>query len=113
MIGGGGEKKTLRMVAQYADACNIFGTPETVQAKFAVLKQHCDTLGRDFGAIEKTALGTVDLQPGKMRVKDVIARCEGLAAIGVQHAIFNIPNVHDIWPLEIFGREIIPAVAGL
>jgi F420-dependent oxidoreductase-like protein len=113
MIGGGGEKKTLRMVAQYADACNIFGPPETVQAKFEVLKHHCDALGRDYGTIEKTTLGTVDLQPGKMSVKDVIARCEVLAAIGVQHAIFNMPNVHDIRPLEIFGREIIPAVAGL
>jgi len=113
MIGGGGEKKTLRMVAQYADACNIFGPPETVRTKFAVLKQHCDALGRDYGTIEKTTLGTVDLQPGKMSAKDVIAHCEVLAAIGVQHAIFNMPNVHDIRPLEIFGREIIPVVAGL
>ncbi len=113
MIGGGGEKKTLRMVAQYADACNIFGPAETVRAKFAVLKQHCDALGRDYGTIEKTTLGTVDLRPGKMSVNDVIAHCEVFAAIGVQHAIFNMPNVHDIRPLEIFGREIIPAVAGL
>src|SRR5450631_611108 len=113
MIGGGGEKKTLRMVAQYADACNIFGPPDTVRAKLAVLKQHCDALGRDYGAIEKTTLGTVDLEPGKMHAKDVIAHCEALAAIGVQHAIFNMPNVHEIRPLEVFGREIIPAVAGL
>jgi len=113
MIGGGGEKKTLRMVAQYADACNIFGPPETVRDKFAILKQHCDALGRDYATIEKTTLGTVDLQPGKMSAKDVIAHCEALAAIGVQHAIFNMPNVHDIRPMEVFGREIIPAVAGL
>jgi len=113
MIGGGGEKKTLRMVAQYADACNIFGPPETVRIKLAILQQHCDALGRDYGTIEKTTLGTVDLQPGKMSAKDVIAHCEALATIGVQHAIFNMPNVHDIRPLEIFGREIIPAVAGL
>jgi F420-dependent oxidoreductase-like protein len=113
LIGGGGEKKTLRLVAQYADACNIFGPPDTVRAKLAVLKQHCDALGRDYGAIEKTTLGTVDLEPGKMHAKDVIAHCEALAAIGVQHAIFNMPNVHEIRPLEVFGREIIPAVAGL
>jgi F420-dependent oxidoreductase-like protein len=113
LIGGGGEKKTLRLVAQYADACNIFGPPETVRAKLSVLKQHCDTLSRDYRAIEKTTLGTVDLEPGKMHAKDVIAHCEALAAIGVQHAIFNIPNVHEIRPLEVFGREIIPAVAGL
>jgi len=113
LIGGGGEKKTLRLVAQYADACNIFGPPDTVRAKLAILKQHCDALGRDYGAIEKTTLGTVDLEPDKMHAKDVIAHCEALAAIGVQHAIFNMPNVHEIRPLEVFGREIIPAVAGL
>jgi F420-dependent oxidoreductase-like protein len=113
MIGGSGEKKTLRMVAQYADACNIFGPPEVVLNKLTILKQHCDALGRDYGAIEKTTLGTVDLQPGMMSAKEVIARCRALAAIGVQHAIFNMPNVHEIRPLEIFGREIIPAVAGL
>ncbi len=112
LVGGGGEKKTLRLVAQYADACNLFGPPEMVSAKLAVLKRHCDTLGRDYGAIEKTSLGTVDLQPGKMHAKDVIARCKAFAAVGVQHAIFNMPNVHEIRPLEIFGREIIPAVAG-
>jgi F420-dependent oxidoreductase-like protein len=113
MIGGGGEKKTLRMVAQYADACNIFGPPETVRSKLSVLKQHCEALGRDYSTIEKTTLGTVDLQPGKMSAKDVIALCEALAAIGVQQAIFNMSNVHDIRPLEIFGREIIPMVASL
>jgi F420-dependent oxidoreductase-like protein len=113
LIGGGGEKKTLRLVAQYADACNLFGAPEMVSAKLAILKQHCDALGRDYGSIEKTTLGTVDLQPGKMNANDVIAQCKALAAVGVQHAIFNMPNVHEIRPLEIFGREIIPAVAGL
>jgi alkanesulfonate monooxygenase len=113
LIGGGGEKKTLRLVAQYADACNIFGPPQTVRTKLAVLQQHCDALGRDYGSIEKTTLGTVELEPGKMQAKDVIAQCEALAAVGVQHAIFNMPNVHEIRPLEVFGREIIPALAGL
>jgi F420-dependent oxidoreductase-like protein len=113
LVAGGGEKKTLRMVAQYADACNLFGPPETVSAKLAILKQHCDALGRDYGSIEKTTLGTADVQPGKMTANDVIAQCKVLAAMGVQHAIFNIPNVHEIRPLEVFGREIIPAVAGL
>jgi alkanesulfonate monooxygenase len=112
LIGGGGEKKTLRLVAQYADACNLFGPPATVSAKLAVLRQHCDALGRDYGAIEKTSLGTVDLQPGKMTASDVIAHCRALSAAGIQHALFNMPNVHELRPLEIFGREIIPAVAG-
>jgi len=113
LVGGGGEKKTLRLVAQYADACNLYGPTETVSAKLAILKQHCAALGRDYASIEKTTLGTVELQPGKMTAKDVIGQCKALADIGIQHAIFNMPNVHTIAPLEVFGREIIPAVAGL
>ena len=113
MVAGGGEKKTLRLVAQYGDACNLFGTPETVGPKLTILKRHCDALGRDYASIEKTTLGTAELAPGKMRADDVIAHCRRLAALGVQHAIFNMPNVHEIRPLELFGREIIPAVADL
>jgi F420-dependent oxidoreductase-like protein len=113
LIAGGGEKKTLRLVAQYADACNLFGPPQTVSAKLAILKEHCSALGRDYGSIEKTTLGTVDLAPGKMTAQQVVALCRALADIGVQHAIFNLPNVHEIRPLEVFAREIIPAVAAL
>jgi alkanesulfonate monooxygenase len=112
LVAGGGERKTLRMVAQYADACNLFGPPASVSAKLAILKQHCEALGRDYGEIEITTLGTVDLQPGKMKAGEVIANCRALAGLGVHHAIFNIPTVHELEPLEIFGREIIPAVAG-
>lgn len=113
LIGGSGERKTLRLVAQYANACNLYGTPATVKAKLAVLKAHCETLGRDYQSIEKTTIGAVDLSPGRMNAADVIAQCRALAGIGVQHAIFSLPNVHEIRPLELFGREIIPAVAGL
>jgi len=112
MVGGGGEKKTLRLVAQYADACNLFGDPPAVKAKLDVLRQHCDRLGRDFGTIDTTVLNTVHVAPGKMSAKDVIEKCRGFADVGVKHVIFNMPNVHEIAPLETFGREIIPAVAG-
>jgi F420-dependent oxidoreductase-like protein len=112
LVAGGGEKKTLRLVAQYADACNLFGPPEKVAAKLAILRQHCASLGRDYAAIEKTTLATVDLRPGRMTPQEVIALCRDYAAIGVQQAIFNIPNVEELAPLEVFGREIIPAVAG-
>jgi len=113
LVAGGGEKKTLRLVAQYGDACNLFGSPEAVAAKLAILKQHCATLGRDYATIEKTSLGTVELRPGKLRAADVIALCRRYAEVGIDHAIFNMPNVHEIEPLEIFGREVIPAVASL
>ena len=111
LIAGGGEKKTLRMVAQYADACNVYGPVETVRAKLAILQEHCSALGRDYDSIEKTTLGTVELQPGKMSASQVIAQCKALNDLGVDQAIFNMPNVHEMKPLEIFGKEIIPAVA--
>jgi F420-dependent oxidoreductase-like protein len=115
LIGGMGEKRTLRLVAQYADACNLFLSMglDVVRSKLSVLKKHCETLGRDYAEIEKTTLSTVHLANDKMSVSDVIGQCRDLASIGIQHAIFNMPNVHEITPLEIFAREIIPAVAGL
>ncbi len=115
MIGGGGEKKTLRLVAQYADACNLFGRmgTDTLRSKLDILKKHCEQVRRDYAAIEKTTLSTAELASGKQSAKDVIEECRGLAALGIQHCIFNMPNVHDITPLEIFGKEIIPEVAGL
>jgi F420-dependent oxidoreductase-like protein len=115
LIGGAGEKKTLRLVAQYADACNLFGGAglETVGHKLDVLKQHCEQLGRDYATIEKTVLVSAFLAPGHNSVADVIAQCRQLAGIGIQHAIFNMPNVHEITPLQTFGKEIIPAVAAL
>jgi F420-dependent oxidoreductase-like protein len=112
LIAGGGEKKTLRLVAQYADACNVYGPVATVRAKLAILQEHCNTFGRDYASIEKTTLGTIELGSGKMGASEVIAQCRALSEIGVDQAIFNMPNVHEIKPLEIFGKEIIPAVAG-
>jgi len=116
MIGGGGEKKTLRLVAQYADACNLFmgsggSSLATVKHKLAVLKAHCDDLGRDYNSIERTTLGTADLS--KNTAAELIAHCHELASIGVQHAIFNLPDYDDLGVIETFKREIIPAVAGL
>jgi alkanesulfonate monooxygenase SsuD/methylene tetrahydromethanopterin reductase-like flavin-dependent oxidoreductase (luciferase family) len=115
LIGGGGEKKTLRLVAMYADACNLFAQigNEAVRNKLEILKKHCEDVKRDYAVIEKTTLGTVHLASDKMSAKDVIEQCRALADIGITHAIFNMPNVHEIKPLEIFGREIIPALSGL
>jgi F420-dependent oxidoreductase-like protein len=115
MIGGMGEKKTLRLVAQYADACNLFlrAGLDTLVHKMDVLRRHCDDLGRDFEEIECTTLGTVHLAPDEMTAKDVISTCQDLAGLGISHAIFNMPNLHEISPLETFGREIIPATSEL
>lgn len=115
MIGGMGPQKTLRMVAQYADACNFFegAGDAALQSALDTLKGHCDTLGRDYAAIEKTSLGTAHLAPGHDTVASVMERLRKLAGMGFSHAIFNLPNVYDITPLETFAREIIPAAADL
>jgi len=115
LIGGMGEHKTLRLVAQYADACNLFARSgdDTLRHKLDVLKRHCDELGRDYDDIEKTTLSTVHLAGGKQSTRDVVAECRALAAAGIQHAIFNMPNVHEIAPVQLFGNEIIPAVKDL
>jgi hypothetical protein len=114
LIGGMGENKTLRLVAQYGDACNFFiGVGDDVlRAKLDTLKAHCDSVGRDYHQIEKTALNTVNFGAGGTTPAAVIANYRHLADLGFQHIIVNIPNVHEIKPLEIFAKEIIPAVAG-
>jgi F420-dependent oxidoreductase-like protein len=114
LIGGSGEKKTLRLVAQYADACNLFayGGAAVVQQKLDILKAHCETLGRDYETIERTTLDTAHIGMGGTAA-DLIKQCEQLAAVGVHHAIFGLPMDYLITPLETIGREVIPAIRGL
>lgn len=114
LIGGMGPKKTLRMVAQYADACNFFEGAgiEKLRESLDILKSHTDRLGRDYNAIEKTSLGTVHLSQDDT-VDEVINRLKDLSEMGFTHAIFNMPDVYEISPLETFAREIIPAVEEL
>jgi len=112
LIGGNGERKTMRLVAQYADACNLLVLePEEIRGKLAMLKQHCEEIGRDYGEIEKTCLNEVNLAPGAMSVSDIISLCRELAGTGIEHVIVNMPDAHELRPLEIFGREIIPELA--
>jgi F420-dependent oxidoreductase-like protein len=113
MIGGMGENKTMRLVAEYGDACNFFPRMglDVVQKRLDTIKQNCDLMGRDYNSIERTGTDTAHLAPGQMSVKDILDWCKQLADIGIQHMIFNMPNVHEITPLEVFGKEIIPAVA--
>lgn len=113
LIGGSGEQKTLRLVARYADACNLFAFMghEELARKLNVLKRHCDDVGRPYEEIERTALGTIKIGANGKTAAEVIDICHGLAEAGIQHVIFNMPNDHEIRPLELFGHEIIPAVA--
>jgi F420-dependent oxidoreductase-like protein len=116
LIGSGGEKKGLRLVAQYADACNLFafGDNALLAHKLDVLKRHCEDLGRDYDEIERTALTFFNAGIGNATVADVIANCRSLGELGIQHVIFSsVPNIHTLRPLELIGREVIPAVADL
>jgi len=111
LIGGSGEKKTLRLVAKYGDACNLFldAGIETLRNKLDVLKRHCDEVGRNFNEIELTFTGRI--QPGTQPTSDIIARCKQAGELGFQHAMFIIPRLNEMRPLEILAQEIIPAVA--
>ena len=106
LIGGTGEKKTLRMVAQYADACNIFEMGlDGVRGKLDVLRQHCERLGRPYDEIEKTTLGGLALsRDGRERtatVEQALDRFGQLAGIGVDHAIVSMPRVYDEAAFEL------------
>jgi F420-dependent oxidoreductase-like protein len=112
MVGGGGERKTLRLVAEYADACNILvPDPGESRHKLDVLARHCEAIGRDVAEIEKTSLLEADLRPGHQSPTDVIAAFRAQADEGIEHVIVNLPDAYRVERLETFGREIIPAVA--
>jgi alkanesulfonate monooxygenase SsuD/methylene tetrahydromethanopterin reductase-like flavin-dependent oxidoreductase (luciferase family) len=111
MIGGGGEKKTLRLVAKYADACNLFDSPELAH-KLDVLREHCAREGRDYDEILKTVYYVPNVGRAGERVDAVLADLRRLADLGFGATVGSVPNVYDITPLEIIGREVIPVVAG-
>lgn len=132
LIGGSGEKKTLKLVAQYGDACNLFGTPEVVRHKIGVLRNHCETIGRDVDTIRVTHLSsvlvgrdgpslaeTVDrLRPSTVpasrfasmanagSIADHTAGFSALAEAGVQHAVVSLADVGEIAPIETFAELI-------
>src|SRR5215467_13708070 len=112
MIGGGGERKTLRLVAKYADACNLFPGPDLVR-KLDVLRAHCDAEGRDYDEITKTCYFIFDVGEKGENAAQIVDQLGELANLGFQAAIGAVGNVWEITPLEIIGTEVIPAVAGL
>jgi F420-dependent oxidoreductase-like protein len=106
MIGGGGERKTLRLVAQYADACNVFGGPERIAHKYAVLREHCERLGRPYDEIEKSTLQSVDLD--RESPDEIVERFGALGEAGAQHVLFSLRGVSDTARLERMGAEVLP-----
>lgn len=108
LIGGSGEKKTLRLVAKYGDACNIFGTPEVVAHKLEVLRRHCADLGRDYAAIEKTALVTYTGDK-----HEFMRQLESYANVGIDTVIFSIKDASDRSAYEAIGSDLVPFAAKL
>ena len=106
MIGGGGEQKTLRLVAQYADATNVFGDPERIAHKYAVLREHCERIGRPYEEIERSTLQQVDLD--RESPAEVVERFGGLADAGAQHILFGVRGISDLSRLERIGAEVVP-----
>ena len=115
MIGGSGEKKTLRLVAKYADACNLYASDnsDVIRNKLEVLRRHCEAVGRDYEDIERTAIAAFDLRSGAMTPQTAIGFCRKLADAGIQHLIVSFTAIEDGRPIEIAAKEIIPAVRDL
>jgi len=110
LVGGSGEKKTLLLVARYADACNMFATgPEDVGRKLEVLRSHCDAEGRDYDRIDKTVLAVI---PALMDVDGFVAAAEAYADLGVTE-IQVMPDRHPVEFAEQIAQQVLPRVADI
>ena len=116
LIGGTGERKTLRFVAQYADACNLFARmgDDILKQKLDVLRGHCEAVGRPYSEIEKTSLDTLNVTSdgsnGSMTPSAAIAYFAHLAELGFDQAIVSLPNVYELGVFDLFANQIIPEV---
>jgi F420-dependent oxidoreductase-like protein len=118
MVGGGGERKTLRLAAQYADACNVFLGSQGSAAdraavaahKFEVLRRHCEDVGRPYPEVRRTALASLPMAAG-MSTRDVLELCRAAADAGVQELIVMLDEPHDLRHLETLGADVIPVLA--
>jgi F420-dependent oxidoreductase-like protein len=107
LIGGNGERKTLRLVAQYADAANLIAPDAaTVAQKLAALRGHCDTLGRDYDAIERTVVATWPDPTGDP--EDFLRRAQELADLGVEHIQLRLADPDPVGLIERFAERIAP-----
>jgi alkanesulfonate monooxygenase SsuD/methylene tetrahydromethanopterin reductase-like flavin-dependent oxidoreductase (luciferase family) len=129
MIGGSGEKATLRIVAQYADFCNVGGDPATVAHKYAVLREHCERVGRPYEAITRSndvgiliAADDQELAAKKAQFGEdfdlvgtpgmIIEGLHRYAEVGSQYLTFHMPDAQEITPIRLLGEAVVPAVAG-
>jgi F420-dependent oxidoreductase-like protein len=131
LIGGGGERKTLKLVAQYADACNVFGSPETVKQKLSILRDHCKAVGRDYNSILKTKLGAIvidkdgealkqriaqnfkDMAQGRLNEfimagtpEEIRKKIEAFRDVGVDYMVVSFEPQRQLESLRLFGDEV-------
>jgi F420-dependent oxidoreductase-like protein len=136
LIGGSGERKTLRLVAQYADGCNLFGDPERAKHLLGILEGHCETVGRDPSEITKTGMGQIAIAPtheaaqaklqalrergvpeerlASLIVGDpdtVTERGQAMADVGIEGMTVSLADVHDLEAVELAGRALGPVFA--
>ena len=132
LVGGGGERKTLKIVAKYADACNLFGSVETVKRKLNILKEHCKTIGRDYDSILKTKLAIIvvddDKQTSEKKIEqifkgmpeeqirefaiygtpeDVLKQIELFEQVDIQYLIVDLDPTRELEALDVFTNKII------
>jgi alkanesulfonate monooxygenase SsuD/methylene tetrahydromethanopterin reductase-like flavin-dependent oxidoreductase (luciferase family) len=112
LIAGSGERRTLPLVARYADACNLKPSTE-IPRQLELLRRLCDEEGRDYDAIEKTAPFGFDVGEHGEKVGELMGQLEWLAGLGIETVLGWVVGVDRIRPLEIMAREVIPAVAEL
>jgi F420-dependent oxidoreductase-like protein len=119
LIGGTGERKTLRLVAHYADACNLFAFlgDDELKRKLDVLREHCQRIGRPFEAIQKTTLDTLfltaDGRNGSITPAQAVEHFVGLAALGFDEVIVNLPNVSELEVFDLLAEQVVPEVSKL
>ena len=115
LIGGMGEKKTLRLVAKYADASNITGQigPDGIRKKYEILREHCEREGRNYDDIERTVLWMMNPGPNGENTGDIVEQFGRMAEAGVQTMIGSVAAVDSIKPLEAIGKDVIPQVSRL
>lgn len=132
LVGGGGERKTLKIVAKYADACNLFGSVETVKRKLNILKEHCKTIGRDYDSILKSKLAIIvvddDKQTSEKKIEqifkgmpeeqirefaiygtpeDVLKQIELFEQVDIQYLIVDLDPTRELEALDVFTNKII------
>lgn len=110
MIAGSGERRTLPLVARYADACNVRPDPE-IPRRLEILRRECDAVGRDYDAIEKTCPFLFDVGEDGAKAGELIDRLRWLGSMGIQTVFGRVVNDYRVSPIEVMGREVIPAIA--